>query len=63
MFIRLTQEPEGLPIHVRTARIAAFAKTTEGTRLFLGGGLSCLVAEDEDAVLAAIRQASAPQPD
>lgn len=50
MFARLTQEPEGLPIYVRTARVLAFAKTTEGTRIFLGSGLNCLVAEDEDQV-------------
>ncbi|MND22355.1 hypothetical protein D3C80_127320 [compost metagenome] len=51
MFVRFTQEPEGLPIYVRTARVLAFARTVEGgTRIFLGSGLNCLVAEDEDHV-------------
>lgn len=54
MFARFTQEPEGAPIHVRKSRVLAFAKTPEGTRLFLGAGLNCLVAEDEAAVLKAL---------
>jgi hypothetical protein len=54
MFTRFTQEPEGQPIYVRTARVLSFAKTSEGTRIWLGGGLNCLVAEDEEAVLAAL---------
>ena len=54
MFAQFTQEPEGLPIQVRKARVLAFATTPEGTRLFLGGGLNCLVSEDEATVLAAL---------
>ena len=51
MFARFTQEPESLPIYVRTARVLAFARTAEGgTRIFLGSGLNCLVAEDEEHV-------------
>lgn len=51
MFALFTQDPEGLPIYVRTARVMAFARTAEGgTRIFLGGGLNCLVAEDEEQV-------------
>lgn len=52
MFSRFTQAPEGLPILIRTSRVVAFARTEEGsTRVFLGGALSCLVQEDEEAVL------------
>lgn len=54
MFSRFTQ-PEGLPILIRTNRVVAFARTEEGaTRIFLGGALSCLVAEDEETVLKAL---------
>lgn len=52
MFSRFTQAPEGLPILIRTNRVVAFARTEEGTtRVFLGGALNCLVAEDEEEVL------------
>lgn len=52
MFIRLTQQPEGLPIVIRSNRVVAVARNDEGgSRVFLGGALSCLVAEDEEAVL------------
>lgn len=55
MFARFTQEPGGLPIYIRTARVQAFAKAEEGgTRIFLSGALSCLVAEDEQTVLASL---------
>lgn len=51
MFARFTQDPEGLPIYVRAARVLAFARTEEGgTRIFLGAGLSCLVSENEEHV-------------
>ena len=51
MFACFTQDPDGLPIYVRTARVLAFARTAEGgTRIFLGAGLNCLVAEDEEHV-------------
>lgn len=53
-FTRFNQ-PEGLPIYIRTARVLAFARTEDGgTRIFLGGALSCLVAEDEETVLQAL---------
>lgn len=58
MFSRFTQ-PEGLPILIRTSRVVAFARTEEGaTRIFLGGALSCLVAEDEEAVHRKLTQES-----
>jgi len=57
-FVRLTQEPEGLPVYIRTSRIQAFARTTEGgTRIFLTSAFNCLVAENEDEVLRAIQGA------
>lgn len=59
MFVRLTQQPEGLAILIRSSRIAAIARTEEGSRVFLGGALSCLVAETEDEVLAALASAAA----
>ncbi|MED5536510.1 MAG: hypothetical protein VX661_01555 [Pseudomonadota bacterium] len=55
MFIRFTQPETGLSILIKAARVQAFAATEEGTtRIFLGGSLSCLVAEDCDAVLASL---------
>lgn len=61
MFVQLTQQPEGLPILIRSNRIAAIARTEDGSRVFLGGALSCLVSETEDEVLAALqREAGAP---
>jgi|GEM_PF-5491072 len=54
MFVRLTQEPEGQPIYIRSSRVLGFAKTSEGTRVFLSGAFNCLVAEDEDEVLRAL---------
>lgn len=54
VFIRLTQQPESLPILIRSSRIAAIARTEDGSRVFLGGALSCLVSETEDEVLAAL---------
>ena len=55
MFVRFTQPETGLPIRIRAARVQAFATTEEGTtRIFLGGALSCLVAEDDDTVLATL---------
>ena len=54
MFVRLTQEPDGLPIYIRSSRVLGFAKTSEGTRVFLTGAFNCLVAEDEEAVLRAL---------
>lgn len=60
MFARFTQPDTGLPVRVRAARIQAFAATEEGTtRIFLSGSLTCLVTEDEAAVLAAL----APTPE
>ena len=54
MFTRFSQ-PEGLPIYIRSSRVMAFARTEDGgTRIFLGGALSCLVAEDEETVLRAL---------
>lgn len=56
MFARLTQQETGLPILLRASRIVAIARTEEGgSRVFLGGSLSCLVTEDEDAVVRAIQ--------
>lgn len=58
-FVRFTQPETGLPIHIRAARVQAFAATEEGTtRIFISGSLSCLVTEDEAAVLAALSPAS-----
>lgn len=58
MFARFTQEPGGLAIYVRRARVLAFARSDEGgTRIFLSGTYSCLVAEDEETVLAALTDA------
>lgn len=60
MFARFNQ-PEGLPILVKTSRVVAFARTEDGqTRIFLGGVLSVLVAEDEDAVLKTLSDAASP---
>lgn len=60
MFVRFTQPETGLPIRIRAARVQAFAATEDGaTRIFLSGSLSCLVSEDEEAVLAAL----SPTPD
>lgn len=53
MFKRFTQLPERQPIYIRESRVQAFAATEDGTRIFLSGSLSCLVAEDEADVLAA----------
>lgn len=59
MFARFTQPETGLPVRIRAARVQAFAATEDGaTRIFLGGALSCLVAEDEKTVLAALEPAS-----
>ena len=59
MFVRFTQPDTGLPIHIRAARVQAFAATEEGTtRIFMSGALSCLVTEDEAAVLATLSPAS-----
>ena len=59
MFVRFIQPETGLPIHIRAARVQAFAATEEGTtRIFISGSLTCLVAEDEAAVLAALSPAS-----
>lgn len=56
MFARFTQPETGLPIHFRVSRIQAVAAAEDGTtRIFLGGALSCLVAENEDEVLRAIQ--------
>lgn len=50
MFAEFTT-PEGLAMVVRANRVAAFTGLAEGgTRLFLGGALSCIVAEDLDEV-------------
>jgi len=58
MFVRFTQPETGLPIRIRAVRVQAFAATEESTtRIFLSGSLSCLVAEDEEAVLAALSPA------
>ncbi|ASE39383.2 hypothetical protein CEP68_07620 [Brevundimonas vesicularis] len=55
MFVRFTQPETGLPIRIRAARVQAFAATEDGsTRIFLSGALTCLVAEDDDAVLATL---------
>ena len=63
VFVRLTQQPEGLPILVRANRIAAVARTEEGgSRVFLGGALSVLVGESEDEVLAALSDLTADVP-
>lgn len=52
MFARFTQQPGDLPLYNRTARVQAFGRMEEGgTRIFLSGSLSCMVAEDEDDVL------------
>jgi hypothetical protein len=50
-FARFTQEPEGLPIYIRSARVLAVAQTPEGTRIFVGGGWNCLVAETVETVI------------
>lgn len=51
MFTRFKQAEGGLPIYIRDARVQAFARVEEGgTRIFLGGSLSCLVEEDEETV-------------
>lgn len=64
MFARFTQDPEGLQIYVRTAHAIAFSRTAEGgTRIFLGGGLSCLVAEDEEQVCRTLAGDDRPTPD
>ncbi len=44
-----------MPILIRSARIVAIAKTEDGSRVFLGGALSCLVSESEDQVLEALQ--------
>ncbi|PZO04814.1 MAG: hypothetical protein DCF29_09390 [Alphaproteobacteria bacterium] len=55
MFRRFTQQETGLPIQVRAARVVAVARTEDGgSRIFLGGALSCLVTEDDDDVVRAI---------
>lgn len=62
MFIRLTQQPEGLPILIRSSRVLAIARTDEGgSRVFLGGALSCLVGEDEESVLQRLQGDSAAE--
>ena len=55
MFARLTQHETGLPILIRASRVQAIAASEEGgSRVFLSGALSCLVREDEDAVVRAL---------
>lgn len=50
MFVTFTT-PDGLAMHVRASRVVAFTRLEEGgTRIFLGGALSCIVAEDDDEV-------------
>lgn len=60
MFLSFTT-PEGLPMHIRANRIQAVTRTDEGTtRIFLGGALSCLVAESDDEVLQALARQERP---
>lgn len=60
MFARFTT-PEGMPMLIRKSRVQAFTRTEEGhTRIFLGGALSCLVAEDEAAVLQVLETEATP---
>ncbi len=60
MFAEFTT-PEGQPMHIRSARVAAFTGLEEGgTRIFLGGALSCIVAEDHVEVG---RRLAQPTPD
>lgn len=55
MFARFTQPETGLPILLRVSRVQAIAATEDGaTRIFLGGSLSCLVAESVDETLKAL---------
>lgn len=49
MFVRFTT-PEGARVHVRENRVQAFVSSEEGTRVFLSGSLSILVAESDDEV-------------
>lgn len=59
MFRQFTQLETGLPIHIRANRVVAVARTEEGgSRLFLSAAMSCLVVEDEDAVIRALEAQS-----
>ncbi len=50
MFVKF-KTPEGLAMVVRASRVAAFtAVDTGGSRIFLGGALNCMVAEEVDEV-------------
>ena len=50
MFVKF-KTPDGLAMVIRANRVAAFtAVETGGSRIFLGGALSCLVEQDVDEV-------------
>ncbi|QTC90443.1 hypothetical protein [Brevundimonas goettingensis] len=49
MFVRFTT-PEGARVYIRENRVQAFVSSEDGTRIFLSGSLSILVAEDDDEV-------------
>lgn len=49
MFVLFTT-PEGARVHVRENRVQAFVSAEDGTRIFLSGSLSVLVAENDDEV-------------
>lgn len=60
-FARLTQQETGLPILLRASRVVAIARTEDGgSRVFLGGSLSCLVTEDEAEVARALQAPAEP---
>lgn len=49
MFVLFTT-PEGARVHLRENRVQAFVSAEDGTRIFLSGSLSILVAESDDEV-------------
>lgn len=58
MFLKL-KSPEGTVMLVRAARIVAIAGVEEGgSRVFLGGALSCLVQEGPDEVVALMERSA-----
>lgn len=64
MFVRLTHHEDGQSVHIRSSRVQAFVSTEEGgTRIFLSGALSVLVAEDAGHVEALLSPPAGDRPD
>lgn len=57
MFAAFNQLEDGAPIHLRANRVIAVAETPDGARVFLAGGMTCLVTQSAAEVIAALAPA------